>query len=348
MIGWRAESGMRCRGGIGLDTGAACARVATVLWFLAVPLATKAWPLWLCPQVQQQQNQQQRGQSPEASSQSSPQTSQQAAPVVLQPRTAGRGQRLIMKDGTDQLVSSYQVKGDEVRFYSVERSEWEEIPAAMVDWDATKKFEAERAKKEAAQVSAVQKIDAQWKADPIDVDASIELGPAIFLPPGQGLFVFDGKAVLPIQQAHTTEKLDKKRLLEQIVVPMPVVPSKHNIVLPGRAAKMRIGTTEPEFYYRTTEAAEPQFDLVQAKVKGDERIIASRSTIATINATSAQKEIPFDVARVAPGLYRMTINQAMAPGEYAITQQLGTDEKTMNVLVWDFGINPGTTSDKTK
>jgi hypothetical protein len=336
---------MRCRGGgAGLDTGAACAGIAALLWFLAVPLATRARPLLLCSQLQHQQ----QGQSPEASSQSSPQTSQQAAPVVLQPKTAGRGQRLIMKDGTDQLVSSYQVKGDEVSFYSVERSEWEAIPAAMVDWDATKKFEAERVKKEAAQVSVVQKIDAQWKADPIDVDASIELGPAIFLPPGQGFFVFDGKAVLQLLQAETTEKLDKKRVLEQIVIPMPVVPSKHNIVLPGRAAKMRIGATEPEFYYRTTEAAEPLFDLVQAKVKGDERIIASRSTIAAINSTSAQKEIQFDVARIAPGLYRMTFSQPLVPGEYAITQQMGTDEKTMSVLVWDFGVDPGTTLYKSK
>jgi hypothetical protein len=333
---------MRCRGRIGDDRRAACAGMAAALCSLAFPLPAQALPFSLSPLMQQQQ------QSREASSQNAPQTLQQTAPAGSQPGTAGRGQRLIMKDGTDQLVSSYQVKGDAVRFYSVERSEWEEIPAAMVDWDATKKFEAERARKEAAQVSAVQKTDAQWKADPVDLDASIELGPAIFLPPGQGLFVFDGKAVLRMQQAETTEKLDKKRLLEQIVVPMPVVPSRHNVVLPGREAKMQLRTMEPEFYYRTTEAAEPQFDLVQAKVKGDNRIIANRSTIATINSTSAQKEIPFATARIAPGLYRITINQALAPGEYVITEQFGSEEKTTNVFVWDFGVNPGATSGKDK
>src|SRR3989454_4586945 len=53
-----------------------------------------------------------------------------------------RGKKLVLKDGTFQLVRGYSRNGERVRYLSAERGDWEEIPAAMVDWDATAKVAA--------------------------------------------------------------------------------------------------------------------------------------------------------------------------------------------------------------
>ena len=54
--------------------------------------------------------------------------------------------KLYLTDGTYHLVREYQVQADRVRFYSVERSEWEEIPLEMVDLKRTKTEVEEREK----------------------------------------------------------------------------------------------------------------------------------------------------------------------------------------------------------
>src|SRR5258708_35072634 len=53
-----------------------------------------------------------------------------------------RGKKLVLKDGTFQLVRSYQRSGERVRYYSAERGDGEESSAAMADWEATAETEA--------------------------------------------------------------------------------------------------------------------------------------------------------------------------------------------------------------
>jgi len=253
-----------------------------------------------------------------------------------------RGKKLILKDGSFQLVREYKLDGDRVSYYSLDSSQWEEMPAALVDWDATKKAQGDDAQRDAA---IVAKVDSQEKARRaemvLDTDASLEAAPGIFLPPGEGLFEFDGKAILPLTQAHTAENLNKKQLLKQVLVPIPIVPTRHTVSIPGTRAHLRFNTGQPEFYMRTADSREPQMELLRVHIHGDARQVENLDelfgeTHATRDSISMQRW------EIAQGVSRFTLSQPLPPGEYAfaeIVQGQGT-----SLYVWDFGVDQSTSS----
>src|ERR1700735_5181358 len=57
-------------------------------------------------------------------------------PLPLKPGIPGVqvNHRLILKDGTYQIVRKYEIVGDRVRYVSVERAgDWEELPSDLID-----------------------------------------------------------------------------------------------------------------------------------------------------------------------------------------------------------------------
>jgi hypothetical protein len=269
---------------------------------------------------------------PTASSSGAPTTSP-AADYLLP-----RGKKLMLTDGSFQLVREYKVEGDRVRYYSVDSSQWEQMPAAMVDWDATKKVEAEEAQRDAAIVAKVHKQEAARLAVPLDIDASLEVAPGIFLPPGDHLFVYVGNAVLPLPQAETDSKLSKGRFIEQVMVPIPIIPTRHSISIQGAHAKFRIGDSRPEFYVRVADGREPELVLIRAKLHGDTRHVENLDQIFG-EESEKRDSIPIQRWDIARGVYRYTLGQELAPGEYAIAEMVR--DEGAGLYVWDFGVDPG-------
>lgn len=283
--------------------------------------------------------------------QSAEKPAQEGVPVLP------RGKKLVLKDGTFQLIRNYERKGDRVRYYSTERGAWEEIPATMVDWEATAKAEAAEANEEDA---LAKKIHAQEQAQRIetimDIDASLPVAPGVFLPPGEGMFLIEGKSVTLLEQAGSQLKTDKKQFLKQVLSPIPIIPSKRNVEIPGSRAKVRVTNPQVEFYLREappdpdrTTAIEkssrpgesgPEVELVRATVKGNKRQLESIKSLFGEQMEEKRATISLERWEIAPTVFRFTLSQALPPGEYALAEILPDG---MNLFVWDFGVDsPGT------
>src|SRR5260370_42538773 len=94
--------------------------------------------------------------------------------------------KLYMKDGSYHIVREYQVLPDRVHFYSIERSDWEDVPLELVDVKRTQSETAERqskldedAKSVAAEGQAERKLEKEKMRIPQDPGAYGLLGQGV-------------------------------------------------------------------------------------------------------------------------------------------------------------------------
>ena len=264
-----------------------------------------------------------------------------------------RGKKLVLKDGSFQLIREYQKNGERIRYYSIERGDWEEIPASLVDWDATKKAETADEKTSAAMLEKARiQAEAAKMEPPLDVDASLTVAQGVFLPEGEGMFAVEGKSVITLQQAGSQIKTDKKNVLKQVLIPLPVVPGKRNVELPGAKAAVRVNSAAPEFYLREPppdpdrvssvertgrqNESGPDVLLLRAKVKGNKRYIESMRSMFGQDLGEERDEISIQRWEVAPDVYKFTLGEPLPPGEYVLAEILN---EGMNLFVWDFGVD---------
>lgn len=262
---------------------------------------------------------------------------------VQQPEIAvplPKGKKLILTDGTFQIVREYHREGDRVRYYSLERSAWEEIPAALVDLTATQKAEAEQ---DAQQKELAKQIAESEKAERfagLDVDTSFEVRPGTFLPDDVGFYILDGNKIALMQQEKAETHIDKGRAVAKIVTGVPLISSKQDVEIPGKQAKLRIHTGDTEFYFRTADKREPHLTLLRAEVKGEKRALEIISTNIAGQQTYKDRQVSLLQWDAARGLYRFTVDQPLGPGEYAVIETTPSEGQSM--YVWTFGVDlPG-------
>jgi hypothetical protein len=254
------------------------------------------------------------------------------------------GKKLVLIDGTFHLVREYSVQGDRVRYWSVERSAWEEIPASLVDWDATRKAEAEQEAQDTVLKKKIHESEVAARTRDINVDRSLEISTGLFLPDGVGFYALDNKLVLEMKQNQANSQISMGREVERIITGVPVIPRKQVLEISGARAVLRLTTAEPEFFMRPADEREPHFRLLRAQVKGGQRVLENVSISISGNQARQAHEIEFLTWTPARGVFRYTINERLEPGEYAFVEM--TSEGT-NSYVWDFGIDaPGTKARK--
>ncbi len=241
--------------------------------------------------------------------------------------------KLILKDGTYQVVRSYERDGDRVKFFSIERDDWEEMPADLVDWKATEEA-GQRAKEEDA--AKAREIDQQEKqdADRAALDRT-EVAPGIRLGDEYGFYaVSAGKVkLLPLSRAGAA--VDKRRAAATILLPAPVLKNRRLVTLPGVKAATRF-PKQPENLYVVSDSKTSRYMLLRVKVKGDHRELEAIST-SLLGGKPEHGGDEVELLEIAIGnqTLRLVPKLPLLAGEYALVEIV--DDK-LNLYVADFGI----------
>jgi hypothetical protein len=271
--------------------------------------------------------------------------------------------RLILKDGSYQLVTKYEVKGDRVRYMSAERDEWEELPESLVDWAATEKYEKDRTA--GASVPEAAQLDKEIEHDRELEEAQLpQVAPGLRLPEDSGVFLFDSFQGEPqldeIQQtAGDVNRNTKANIFRGAI--NPIASAKQTIELEGAHATVQSHVAVPSLYINidpsTGEpdqqtAAGPQqpqqpqqpivpfdrFRIVRTEVKGSKRIVGDVKRAVTGKISTDERVSKTTITHVAGGWLKITPTEPLASGEYALVEMNG--KEGMNLYVWDFGVNP--------
>jgi hypothetical protein len=274
--------------------------------------------------------------------------------------------RLILKDGSYQSVTKYEIHGDRVRYFSAERGEWEEVPKALVDWDATDKFEHDSQAGKLAP-EAVE-LDKELEAERTAQQAfSPQVAPGLRLPDERGIFLLDTFENQPqlaeLQQSGAdADKNSKLNILHAVINPLSG--AKQTIELPGAHAKIQSHTTIPSLYIdidASTVAGPPdkdsahanaqpaagqpltlspteRFKIIRVEVKNSKRVAGAVKIAVNGKTTTDEHLITATATSMTGGWIKLTPNEPLTAGEYAVAEMMG--KEGMNIYVWDFGVNP--------
>ncbi|MGB6477020.1 MAG: hypothetical protein WBF04_23445 [Candidatus Sulfotelmatobacter sp.] len=264
-------------------------------------------------------------------------------------------QRLILKDGSYQIVTKYEIKDDRVRYFSAERDEWEELPKSLVDWPATENYEKEQQEKDRATAAAAVQLDKQIENESASAVAALpEVAPGLRLPRDSGVFLLDNLKSEPqlveIQEAEGDLNQSSKGNIFHGGI------AKQSVELSGEHAKVQSHVDIPSFYInlepppaaaappqdsQSPQAAAVPFDryrIVRADAKAGKRTLAEVKRGVTGKMSQEQHFEKTTTTRITGGWLKLTPAESLPPGEYAVVEMM--DKEGMNLYVWDFGINP--------
>jgi hypothetical protein len=274
--------------------------------------------------------------------------------------------RLILKDGTYQLATRWELKGDRVRYLSAERNEWEELPESLIDWPATSKFEQDRVA--GVPSPGAVEVDKEVAAERAAEEAKTPLvAPDLRLPEDGAFLLLDTfqnqQQLVELQTSGGEVNRNRgQNMLRAAIIPIPITSSKQTIEIDGLHASVQAHATLPSIYINlAAEQAPPdssaassqrerpqqpqqpeqpwdRFHIVRAQLKKGKRIVGVIKVSPLGKATQQQNLVPTTCQQMTGGWVKVTPTVSLEPGEYAVVELLGRDG--MNTYVWDFGVNP--------
>lgn len=317
--------------------------------------------------------------APSAFSAQASQSAQQqnSKPLVLKPDPSGmaKNHRLILKDGSYQVVRQYQVVGDRVRYLSQERGDWEELPVELVDWDATRKWEQEHdstAGEPSPAMKEAEAIDKEEADERNEEKARMpEVAKGLELPDQEGVFVLDTFQGTPelVELQQKDMDIDAKTH-HGLGVLNPLALQKERLELSGAHAKVHLHVNEPAFYISlgVSEQAEPVlshpftvdtstareaadgrrgahsaqsgFAIVRLDPRQAVRVVGAIRMSSSGAVIQDENVIPA-TAEVMPGKHwlKLQVKQKLViGGEYALVEIPSPND--ISTTVWDFRVDP--------
>lgn len=277
--------------------------------------------------------------------------------------------RLILKDGTYQLVLSYKVDGGIVRYRSAERAgEVEEIPLTLVDMDATRKWERDHAPGQENRPAPVLSPELQ-KEEADRLARTPFVAPDLQLPDEDSVLALDTFRAMPqlvplSQNGSDLNKQTAHNLLKGAINPLS---SPHQLVqIKGEKADVQLHVADPVLYIRvgkdddreapagaitvdthgasgratpSSGSDQSQYVIVRADVRPGLRVLSS-FRIGLLGGVRRQADVIETTSEILPGGHWMRLKpkEPLEFGEYALMEVI--NEKDVNLDVWDFGIHP--------
>jgi len=283
-----------------------------------------------------------------------------------------RRTRLILKDGTYQVVLTYKVDGGIVRYRSAERAgEVEEIPLALVDLAATRKWEKEHAADAAQEGRPGPVLSPELqKEEAARAARNPEVAPNLQLPDEDSVLVLDTfhgtPELVPMEQKGGD--LNKETAHNMLRMALNPLASSHQILtIKDERADVQLHVADPVIYVRVgAEDADyttggPAFTvdthgasgrptpgggsensnyvIVRVDVRQGLRVVSSFS-INLLGGVKQQVDVIETDAQLMPGGHwlRLKPRQPLEFGEYALMEVVS--EREVNLGVWDFGVHP--------
>jgi hypothetical protein len=274
-------------------------------------------------------------------------------------------QRLVLKDGSYQIVKKYEVVGDRVRYISAERGgDWEEIPKSLVDWAATEAWARTHAPGATGPVVSGQQAPPPGSAAAAEIDKEARderermptVAEGLRLPDEDGVFMLD-------TFQGTPELIDVLQNSGGLNTPTPhnvlraVIPgggNKQIIQLEGYKAKAELHVNQPVIYISLDDPKDPQqpsddaltvdthgassiqdkkshsspasrYMIVRMQVKRETRVI-NATRLSLLGKPEPSLDIVQTTAELLPGGHWLRITPKQPLEIY--------------LAVWDFGVNP--------
>ncbi len=231
--------------------------------------------------------------------------------------------KLFLKDGTYHLVREYQVQGDRVHYYSIERNDWEDVPVALTDLGKTESERTSRnneSRKEAQQADEEEKFERAQRKELASI------------PMNSGAYYKEGDQMRSLAIADYKVVTDKKRSVLKVLSPIPIIPGHATVQIQGEHSKFLIHEDRPEFYIRLEK--EERFGIIKLASKKSVRIVENISVVPVSKENvEEQNQIATFEQQMSEGLFKIWPERTLEPGEYALVEYT---EGEVELMVWDF------------